>query len=158
MIPTQISCGYMLSFSGAPVTQTALLTSLKKERSIARYAARVAECTSASLIIPRLYLANYRIAADEEELTELGITHVVSVVEYPPDYSGDHHIKTLHIKVEDTFSSPLIDYLPSTTEFIRGALEENETNKVLVRPSHSLSARRRLTKIMNFCTENRYIA
>ncbi|KAJ3553063.1 hypothetical protein NM688_g3818 [Phlebia brevispora] len=130
MIPSTISCNYMLSFA-TPTTQTALLSTWKQERSLARYAARVAECSKASLILPRLYLSSFRIASDEDELVTLGITHVVSVLEYPPEYTNDK-FKTLHIKIEDTLESNILEHLQTTTEFIRTALEENETNKVLV--------------------------
>ena len=132
MIPTTISCSHMLSFS-APTTQSSLLASMKRERALARYAVRVSECSAASLILPRLYLSNLRIASDTEELTELGITHVISVLEYAPEYSDDQ-IKQLHINLEDTFTANILDHLQTTTEFIRSALDENPTNKVLVRP------------------------
>ena len=124
----------MLSFA-APTTESSLLSSFKRERALHRYAARVVECTSASLILPRLYLSNYRIAADEHELADLGITHVVSVLEVPPEYTGTE-FTTLHIPVEDTMQTNILEHLPTTTAFIRAALAENEKNKVLVRASH----------------------
>ena len=121
----------MLSFA-APTTESSLLTSFKRERALHRYATRVVECTSASLIIPRLYLSNYRIAADEHELADMGITHVVSVLEVPPEYTGTEFTR-LHVAIEDTMQSNILDHLPTTTEFIRAALAESENNKVLVR-------------------------
>ncbi|KAF7799690.1 hypothetical protein EIP86_010932 [Pleurotus ostreatoroseus] len=133
MIPSTISCNHMLSFPSPSVTQASLLASFKQERSLARYAARVAECSKASRILPRLYLSSYRVAASEEELDELGITHVVSVLEYPPDYSSEDKYKTLRIRIEDTLQANILEHLETTTAFIRDALAENATNKVLVR-------------------------
>lgn len=89
-----------------------------------------------SLILPRLYLSGYTVAANEEELITLGVTHVVSVLEFPPEYE-EKGIKTLHIKIEDSFRTDILRHLDITTEFIRAALDENETNKVLVRPTYA---------------------
>ena len=89
-----------------------------------------------SLILPRLYLTNWTVASDEALLAELGVTHVVSVLEFPPEYSGAAAgVRTLHVRVEDTFRTDILAHLDGTTAFIRAALEENETNKVLVRVS-----------------------
>lgn len=85
-----------------------------------------------SLIIPRLYLSDYFAAADEALLVSLGITHVVSAMEWPPEYKS-RTIKTLRIKVEDTFRTDILQHLDVTTAYIKAALAENETNKVLVR-------------------------
>jgi hypothetical protein len=84
-----------------------------------------------SLIVPRLYLSNYTVAADEEQLLALGITHVVSVLEFPPEYKGKS-IKILYVKIEDSFRTDILQHLDTTTEYIKAALEENDTNKVLV--------------------------
>lgn len=103
-----------------------------RRKTLAGFAAAQATANRApSLILPRLYLTNWTVAANEALLTELGVTHVVSVLEFPPEYTGA--MKTLHVRVEDSFRTDILSHLDETTEFIRTALGENETNKVLVR-------------------------
>lgn len=103
-----------------------------KRKAIAGLAAAHATASKApSQILPRLYLSSYTIASNEEQLLEMGITHVVSVLEFPPEYEGDK-IKTLHVKIEDSFRTNILQHLDVTTEFIKNALEESESNKVLV--------------------------
>lgn len=109
----------------------------RRRKAIAGLAAAQATASKApSEILPRLYLSSYTIASDEEQLLEFGITHVVSVLEYPPEYKLGK-IKTLHVKIEDSFMTDILQHLDVTTEFIRNALEENESNKVLVCTSFS---------------------
>ncbi|EKM50670.1 uncharacterized protein PHACADRAFT_54994, partial [Phanerochaete carnosa HHB-10118-sp] len=84
-----------------------------------------------SEILPRLYLSGYSVAADEAQLLALGVTHVVSVLEIPPAYTQGA-LKTLHVRIEDSFRTDILQHLDGTTEFIKSALEENESNKVLV--------------------------
>ncbi|KAI0344996.1 DSPc-domain-containing protein [Trametopsis cervina] len=94
-------------------------------------AGRSADGRQASLIVPRLYLASYYIASKPEELQALGITHVLSVLDFAPEELPPN-FKRLHIKLQDTSSSNILQYLEVTTEFIKSALEEDENNKVLV--------------------------
>ena len=86
----------------------------------------------ATLILPRLYLSNYTIATNVSELEALGITHMVSVMDFAPE-ACPPHVKRLHVKLQDTASANILQHLERTTEFIRDALRENENNKVLVR-------------------------
>ncbi|PFH51939.1 hypothetical protein AMATHDRAFT_141329 [Amanita thiersii Skay4041] len=95
--------------------------------------ARRERCSMANLILPRLYLAGYTIASDSAELVRLGVTHVVSVLEHAP--SLPKSIKEecrLHVKVADRAEANLLEKLDTTTSFIRAALNENDTNVVLV--------------------------
>ncbi|KAI0689789.1 protein-tyrosine phosphatase-like protein [Cytidiella melzeri] len=85
----------------------------------------------ASLILPRLYLSSYNIATKPSELDALGITHIVSVVDFVPEPCPSH-IKRLHVKLNDTPAADILQHLEETTEFIRSALLQNESNKVLV--------------------------
>jgi len=86
-----------------------------------------------NLIVNRLYLGNLAAAGDEAKLTELGITHVLSILEITPDIPDtigkDNH---LHIQLNDTSGSDILRHLEQTTEFITSALGENAKNKVLV--------------------------
>ena len=43
------------------------------------------------------------------------------------------HVKRVYVKLQDTTSANILQYLERTTECIRGALHKNENNKVLVR-------------------------
>jgi atypical dual specificity phosphatase len=88
---------------------------------------------SASLILPRLYLSDYFTARDDSELARLGITHVISVIEHHPtipDSIVDRH--KLHVCIADRPDVDILLHLEETTEFIRLALAENKSNKVLV--------------------------
>ena len=87
----------------------------------------------ASLIGPRLYLSNLFTARDKKQLTELGITHVLSVMEEDPKVPQDMGLKTLHVLIRDEVGADLLGSLERTTEWIKAALAENDTNKVLVR-------------------------
>lgn len=109
-----------------------------RRKAIAGLAAAHATASKTpSQILPRLYLSSYNVATDEAQLLALGVTHVISVMEWPPQYDSDA-IKTLHINVEDTFRTDILKHLDVTTAYIKEALEENETNKVLVRIQASL--------------------
>ncbi|GJE98062.1 dual specificity protein phosphatase family protein [Phanerochaete sordida] len=107
-------------------------TGLAKRKAMAGLAAAHATASKApSEILPRLLLSSYTIAADAAQLHALGVTHVVSVLEFPPEHAPGA-FATLHVKLEDSFHTHILPHLDATTAFIRGALEENETNKVLV--------------------------
>lgn len=85
----------------------------------------------ASPILPRLYLSGYAVASNEVRITALGVTHVLSVMQLvAPEYEGA--IKTMLVDIEDTAQSDLLQHLDATTAFIKDALEENDTNIVLV--------------------------
>ncbi|KAG6891246.1 hypothetical protein C0995_008498 [Termitomyces sp. Mi166 len=88
---------------------------------------------TASLIVPGLYLSDAVTARDKNELARLGITHVISVLEYNPtipDIIPQEH--QLHILLADKPDSDILSHLPKTTEFITSALAKNRENKVLV--------------------------
>lgn len=88
---------------------------------------------SASLIVPRVFLSGYYTACDTEELSRLGITHVVSVLEYTPSIPDSIATQNkLHVCVSDIPEADLSAHFEGTTEFIRAALAANKENKVLV--------------------------
>ena len=89
----------------------------------------------ASLVVPRLYLSNLFTARDGTQLKHLGITHVLSVMEEDPKVPQDMELRTLHIPIRDEVGADLLMHLEETTEWIKAALAENDTNKVLVRAS-----------------------
>lgn len=88
----------------------------------------------ASKVAPRIYLTCLATAKDAKQLSQLGITHVVSAIENAPTFPSSHHpLRTLHISISDYDGEDILSHLPATTSFIRGALAENPTNRVLVR-------------------------
>ena len=88
---------------------------------------------AASKVVPRLYLTCLATAIDATQLAQLGITHVVSAIEDAPTFPSFHPLRTLHISISDYASEDILSHLPATTSFIRGALAESPTNRVLVR-------------------------
>lgn len=87
----------------------------------------------ASKVAPRIYLTCLATAKDVKQLSQLGITHVVSVIENAPTFPSSHPLRTLHISISDYDGEDILSHLPATTSFIRGALAESPTNRVLVR-------------------------
>ena len=87
----------------------------------------------ASKVAPRLYLTCLATAEDVKELKQLGITHVVSAIEDAPKFPSTYPLRTLHISVSDHDREDILSHLPATTSFIRGALAESTTNRVMVR-------------------------
>ncbi len=91
----------------------------------------------ASQITPRLHLSDYRTARDAQKLEELGISHIISLLEFPPDLPeiipAD---RRLHIAVADDPKADILKHLGTTTSFIIAAFNENTSNKVLVCSSY----------------------
>jgi hypothetical protein len=87
----------------------------------------------ASRVAPRIYLTCLATAKDAKQLSQLGITHVVSAIENAPTFPPSHPLRTLHISISDYDGEDILSHLPATTSFIRGALAESPTNRVLVR-------------------------
>ena len=97
---------------------------------------------SPDLIIPRLYLSDLHVAQDPAVATSLGITHVVSVLDFHPTFPHEMHgVKKMHVMLSDSFREKITPHLDKTTAFIREALEKDPKNKVLVRPTPSLLER-----------------
>lgn len=87
----------------------------------------------ASLITPRIYLSGLHTARNKDELTNLEITHVISVIERQPTLpTSITPEQTLHIPIADQQDVDILIHLETTTNFISSALAQNETNKVLV--------------------------
>ena len=88
----------------------------------------------ATLVIPRVYLSDYSTASSHDQILKLGITHVVSVLELDPDIPESiSEENKLHIPIADRPDVDILAHLERTTEFIKGALEADVKNKVLVR-------------------------
>ena len=86
------------------------------------------------LIVPRLYLCDLHTAQDPIVATSLGITHIVSVLDFVPTFPNEmQHIEKMHVRLSDNFREKITPHLDHTTTFIREALEGDPENKVLVR-------------------------
>ncbi len=95
---------------------------------------RIGSGRIASEVLPRLYLTDLFTARDESQLTSLGITHVVSVIERAPTLPQTQSLRTLHIPLSDNANQDILTHLPDTTSFISNALTEDPNSRVLVSP------------------------
>ena len=122
----------MLSFSNPPVDDSYQA----KVDLIGKLVARrpmFAAGHCASQILPRLYLSDLATACDYDTLARIGITHIVSLLDWEPELlPPKSNITRLHIHLADRFDTDILTHLPNTTEFIRNALDESKSNKVLV--------------------------
>jgi len=101
---------------------------MRRDRSAAKHNKRVA-----SKIAPRLFLTCLATAVDKDQLTNLGITHVLSILEDAPTFPSTVALRKLHISIPDNAGEDILEHLPTTTAFIRGALAESPSNRVMVR-------------------------
>jgi atypical dual specificity phosphatase len=86
-----------------------------------------------SRITPQLYLSDYWTARDDQQLKGLGITHVISLLDFNPEIPDCiSSEKKLHININDEPRANILQHLPTTTSFIIAAIQENKANKVLV--------------------------
>jgi len=109
---------------------------------------------SPDLIIPGLYLCDLHTAQDPAVATSLGITHIISILDFHPTFPHEmHHIKKLHVRLSDSFREKIMLHFDHTTAFIREALEKDSENKVLVRQSPSRQRRATsVARLLNLCS------
>lgn len=87
----------------------------------------------ADLVVPGVYLCDLHTAQDASVVTSLGITHIISVLDFVPTFPNEmKHIKKLHVRLSDSFREKITPHFDDTTAFIRNALQEDPKNKVLV--------------------------
>jgi len=120
----------MLSFNGPGPTWQTPVPATAQQSSTQRLS--LLPASTASEVLPRLYLTNLFTARDEAQLTSLGITHVVSVIEGAPNFPQTRSLQTLHIPLSDSSDEDILTHLPTTTSFIRKALEESPDSRVMV--------------------------
>jgi atypical dual specificity phosphatase len=87
---------------------------------------------TASEVLPRLFLTDIFTAHDEAQLTSLGITHVISVIECAPTLSQTRSLHMLHIPLSDKPNEDILTHFPVATSFIGNALAEDPNSRVLV--------------------------
>ena len=80
-----------------------------------------------SLILPGLYLGDYKDAGDLALLEELKITHVVSVVENQPWPLHKVKVRKLHVSIHDEPGQDILRHLDQTTRYIWQALRRPES-------------------------------
>jgi hypothetical protein len=86
----------------------------------------------ASKIAPRLYLTCLATASDVVQPANLGITHVISVIKNASTFPSIFPLRMLRVSLFDCDDEDILAHLPTTTSFIRDALVESQTNRVLM--------------------------
>lgn len=116
----------------APAWQTALLTAAQQRSGRHGSSSSFDRGRTASEVLPRVYLTDLFTARNETQLSALGITHVISVIEDAPMFPQTHLLRTLHIPLSDSTDEDILAYLPVTTSFIHDALAESPDSRVMV--------------------------
>src|SRR5260370_35007454 len=110
----------MLSFNPQP-WQTSLIAAAQqlsgRQPSVFRRNKHMA-----SEVVPRLYLTDIFTARDEAQLSSLGITHVVSVIESAQAFPEPQSLRTLHIPLSDTTNHDVLPYLPAANSLLQRAI------------------------------------
>jgi atypical dual specificity phosphatase len=114
-----------------PTSQSALLAAAQ-EPIVRQEESPFDRGRSASEVVPRIYLTDLFTARNETQLSALGITHVISVLEHAPKFPETHVLRTLHIPLSDNSDADILVHLPATTSFIRDALAESPDSRVMV--------------------------
>ncbi|KAG2150272.1 protein-tyrosine phosphatase-like protein [Suillus bovinus] len=86
---------------------------------------------AATPITSRLYLTDYHTARTPDNLARLGITHVVSAIEFDITDVFPPHIQVLHVPVRDAVEEQICRWFDPVVEFIKKALDKEDA-KVLV--------------------------
>jgi atypical dual specificity phosphatase len=92
-----------------------------------------------SEVVPRVYLTDLFTARNATQLSALGITHVISVLEHAPVFPETQSLRTLHIPLSDSSDEDILVHFPTTTSFIHDALTESPDSRVLVCGHHLVS-------------------
>lgn len=82
-------------------------------------------------ITPRLYLTDYYTARTPGKLASLGITHIVSAIEFDITDIFPPHIQVLHVPVRDAAEEQICRWFDPVVKFMKEALDKEDT-KVLV--------------------------
>ena len=85
-----------------------------------------------SEVVPRIYLTDLFTARDATQLSALGITHVISVLEHAPIFPETQVLQKLHIPLSDSSDADILVHFPTTTSFIHDALAESPDSRVMV--------------------------
>jgi len=82
-----------------------------------------------SLVYPNIYIGNYSTSTNKQLLTNLGITHIISVIpSFNPPF--EDKFKYLHIEAYDDEIQDIKQYFEISNEFISKCL--NEGGKILI--------------------------
>lgn len=87
---------------------------------------------AATAITPRLYLTDYHTARTPGNLARLGVTHVVSAIDFDITGVFPPHVQVFHVPVRDLAEEQICGWFDPVVEFIKEALDKEDT-KVLVR-------------------------
>lgn len=86
---------------------------------------------AATAITPRLYLTDYHTARTPGNLARLGVTHVVSAIDFDITDVFPPHVQVFHVPVRDLAEEQICGWFDPVVEFIKEALDKEDT-KVLV--------------------------
>jgi len=86
---------------------------------------------AATAITPRLYLTDYHTARTPGKLARLGVTHVVSAIDFNITGVFPPQVQVLHVPVRDSVEVQICEWFDPVVEFIKEALDKEDT-KVLV--------------------------
>ncbi|KAG1726086.1 protein-tyrosine phosphatase-like protein [Suillus paluster] len=86
---------------------------------------------AATAITPRLYLTDLYTARLPGNLTRLGITHIVSAIDFDITDVFPRHVQVLHVPVRDSADVQICEWFDPVVKFIKEALDKEDT-KVLV--------------------------
>ena len=91
-------------------------------------------------VYPRIYMSGYGPAKDWITIKSLAITHILTVTPYANPLFKEEGVKYLIFdEISDNGAQQILQYFERSNEFIRNALAENETNKVLVHCAAGIS-------------------
>ena len=88
----------------------------------------------------RVFMSGYVAADCWETLQQCGITHVLTLTDHAPPRFEDRGIVYMVLaEIEDNNAQNVINHFMNTNAFIRAALNENPSNKVLVHCARGVS-------------------
>lgn len=106
-----------------------------------------------SLVIPRLYISDAKHAHSEAWLRQHNITHIVNcAAEVPSPHAGI--VKYLNLRMHDSPTEDIRHTLPSSKQFIHGAMTSSPNNNVLV---HCYMGMSRSASIVVYYLMNRLV-
>jgi len=86
----------------------------------------------ANEIISRVYLSDLSTAQSRLTISNLGITHVLSVMPGSVELPYDMFVKTMQVPIADMPFADLLSHLEHTSSFIQEALNSSPSARVLV--------------------------
>ena len=91
-------------------------------------------------VYPRVFMSGYGPAKEWENFKQFGITHVLTVTPHAAKHFEKEGIKYLVFgDISDDSEQAILQYFEKSNAWIKEALSENDTNKVLVHCAAGIS-------------------